>query len=54
MFAADFADPAAYEIPEQVILDEADNSSRVIWRMPGAANPPLYPNGTADLLREAR
>ena len=50
MFAADFADPAAYEITEQVILDD-DDRTRVIWRAPNATSPPLYPEGTADLLR---
>jgi ADP-ribose pyrophosphatase YjhB (NUDIX family) len=50
MFAADLADPAAYEITEQGILDDADGRSRVIWREPDATSPPLYPVGTADLL----
>lgn len=50
MFAADLADPAAYEITEQGILDDADGRSRVIWRAPDATSPPLYPVGTADLL----
>jgi ADP-ribose pyrophosphatase YjhB (NUDIX family) len=49
MFAADFADPAAYEISEQAILD-ADGRSRVVWRAGDATSPSLYPTGTADLL----
>jgi ADP-ribose pyrophosphatase YjhB (NUDIX family) len=48
IFTAAFADEAAYEIGEQRILDEHDRS-RVIWRAPGAASPPLYPAGAADL-----
>jgi ADP-ribose pyrophosphatase YjhB (NUDIX family) len=50
MFAADFADAAAYEISEQGILDDADDRSRVIWRPGDATSPPLYPAGTSDLL----
>jgi ADP-ribose pyrophosphatase YjhB (NUDIX family) len=50
LFRAGFADPAAYEIPEQAILDEADGRSRVIWRSPGATSPPLYPNGVTELI----
>jgi ADP-ribose pyrophosphatase YjhB (NUDIX family) len=48
VFTAAFADETAYEIPEQTILDDGD-MTRVIWRMPGAASPPLYPEGVADL-----
>src|SRR5215472_16876456 len=44
VFTAAFADEAAYEIGEQVILDAPDRT-RVIWRPPGAAIPPLYPEG---------
>jgi ADP-ribose pyrophosphatase YjhB (NUDIX family) len=51
MFSASFADMAAYEIPEQRILDDAD--SRVIWRAADAASPPLYPAGVADLIMQA-
>lgn len=47
VFTAAFADEAAYEIGEQAILD--DDSTRVIWRSPGAASPPLYPVGVAGL-----
>src|ERR1700730_17848101 len=50
MFAADLGDPAAYEITEQGILDDADGRTRVIWRAADATSPPLYPAGTADLL----
>ena len=47
-FTAAFADDAAYEIPEQTILD-ARGMTRVIWRMPETASPPLYPAGVADM-----
>lgn len=49
IFAAAFADEAAYEIVEQPILD-ARSSTRVIWRALEAASPPLYPVGVADLV----
>jgi ADP-ribose pyrophosphatase YjhB (NUDIX family) len=52
MFAASLADPEAYEIAEQYILDEVDNPTRVIWRAAGATSPPLYPAGTELLLAE--
>jgi ADP-ribose pyrophosphatase YjhB (NUDIX family) len=48
IFTAAFADEAAYEIPEQAIADD-HGRARVIWRMPGAASPPLYPVGVADM-----
>jgi ADP-ribose pyrophosphatase YjhB (NUDIX family) len=48
VFAAAFADEAAYEIGEQAILD-ARGRTRVIWRAAGVAEPPLYPVGVADL-----
>jgi ADP-ribose pyrophosphatase YjhB (NUDIX family) len=48
LFTANFADPAAYEIPEQAILDDRQGT-RVIWRAPDAASPPLYPEGVADV-----
>jgi ADP-ribose pyrophosphatase YjhB (NUDIX family) len=48
VFTAAFADKAAYEVGEQAILDTPDRT-RVIWRPPGAAIPPLYPEGMADL-----
>jgi hypothetical protein len=50
LFRAAFADPAAYEIAEQTILDEPGGDNRVIWRPPGATSPPLYPDGVADLI----
>jgi ADP-ribose pyrophosphatase YjhB (NUDIX family) len=54
LFRAGFADPAAYEIAEQAILDEADGRSRVIWRSPGATSPPLYPNGVTELIATSK
>jgi len=48
VFAAAFADPSAYEISDQTVLD-ADHETRVIWRPPGLASPPLYPDGVAGL-----
>jgi ADP-ribose pyrophosphatase YjhB (NUDIX family) len=54
IYAAAFADPAAYEIAEQPILDdEAAYPGRVIWRPAGAATPPLYPNGLAQLIEDS-
>lgn len=51
IFTAAFADQAAYEIPEQTIMDAhgTTGSTRVIWRRPGAASPPLYPSRVADI-----
>ena len=51
IFTAAFADEAAYEIPEQTILD-ARGTNRVIWRTPEAASPPLYPVGVADMVAQ--
>jgi len=48
VFTAAFTDEAAYEIVEQAIADD-HGRARVIWRAPGAANPPLYPVGVGDL-----
>ena len=48
IFTAAFADEAAYQIPEQAIADD-HGRARVIWRMPEAASPPLYPVGVADM-----
>jgi hypothetical protein len=48
VFTAALANAAAYEIGEQAILDSPDRT-RVIWRQPGAASAPLYPEGVADL-----
>jgi ADP-ribose pyrophosphatase YjhB (NUDIX family) len=50
IFAAAFADQAAYEIEEQVIADDSDPKSRVVWRDPGAVSPPLYPAGLTELI----
>jgi ADP-ribose pyrophosphatase YjhB (NUDIX family) len=51
VFAAEFADPAAYEIAEQRIRDDTEDWTRVIWRPAGAVSPPLYPDGLAELVR---
>lgn len=48
VFSAAFADAPAYEIAEQVIRD-VRSRTRVIWRPPERAGPPLYPAGVADL-----
>jgi len=48
VFTGAFADEAAYEIPEQAIADDRGRA-RVIWRMPGAVRPPLYPVGVAGM-----
>ena len=53
VFTAAFVDEAAYEVAEQSILD-AGSSSRMIWRPPGGAGPPLYPEGVADLAAHGR
>jgi ADP-ribose pyrophosphatase YjhB (NUDIX family) len=53
VFTAAFADEAAYGIPEQAIADD-QGRARVIWRMPGAASPPLYPAGVADMAAQGR
>jgi ADP-ribose pyrophosphatase YjhB (NUDIX family) len=50
LYAARFADAAAYEIEEQGIRDEASGRTRVIWRPAGAVGPPLYPEGAAGLI----
>ena len=49
IFAAAFADAAAYEIEEQPILDNAGR--RVSWRAADAVSPPLYPAGLSELIR---
>jgi ADP-ribose pyrophosphatase YjhB (NUDIX family) len=54
LYAAAFSDPAAYEIDEQGIRDEAGGRTRVIWRPPDALSPPLYPAGVADLIATAQ
>ena len=48
IFSAAFADPAAYEIEEQVIADKT--ADRVLWRAPGTVSPPLYPAGLTELI----
>jgi ADP-ribose pyrophosphatase YjhB (NUDIX family) len=52
LFTAAFADPAAYEIGEQRILDDTDGWTRVVWRAPGTVGPPLYPVGIMELIDE--
>jgi ADP-ribose pyrophosphatase YjhB (NUDIX family) len=54
IFSARFSDPAAYEIAEQRILDDPGGQPRVIWRLPGAVSPPLYPDGVTGLVYPAR
>jgi ADP-ribose pyrophosphatase YjhB (NUDIX family) len=54
IFAAAFADAAAYEIAEQRIRDEAEGRTRVIWRPGDAVLPPMYPDGVLDLVRQER
>lgn len=48
IFTAAFADPAAYEIEEQPILDNPER--RVLWRPADAVSPPLYPAGLPALI----
>jgi ADP-ribose pyrophosphatase YjhB (NUDIX family) len=48
VYTGALADEAAYEIAEQAIADD-HGRARVIWRTPGAARPPLYPVGVADV-----
>ena len=50
IFAAAFADEAAYEIEEQFIRDDTEPKNRVIWRAPDAVIPPLYPAGLSELI----
>jgi ADP-ribose pyrophosphatase YjhB (NUDIX family) len=50
IFSAAFADPAAYDIEEQVIVDDTEPKSRVLWRADGAVSPPLYPAGLTELI----
>jgi len=50
IFAAAFADEAAYDIEEQLIRDDTEPKDRVIWRSPDAVNPPLYPAGLTELI----
>jgi ADP-ribose pyrophosphatase YjhB (NUDIX family) len=53
IFSAAFADEAAYEIEEQVIADDTEPKSHVLWRPPGAVSPPLYPDGLTELIAGA-
>ena len=48
IFSAAFAAADAYEVEEQLILDNPDR--RVLWRPAGAVSPPLYPAGLSELI----
>jgi ADP-ribose pyrophosphatase YjhB (NUDIX family) len=48
IFSAAFAAADAYEVEEQLILDNADR--RVLWRPADAVSPPLYPAGLSELI----
>jgi ADP-ribose pyrophosphatase YjhB (NUDIX family) len=50
IFSAAFVEEAAYEIEEQVIADDTEPKSRVVWRAPGTVSPPLYPAGVTELI----
>jgi ADP-ribose pyrophosphatase YjhB (NUDIX family) len=50
IFSAAFADPAAYDIEEQVIVDDTEPKSQVLWRPADAVSPPLYPAGLPELI----
>ena len=50
IFAAAFADEAAYEIEDQLIRDDTEPRDRVIWRPTDAVTPPLYPAGLTELI----
>jgi ADP-ribose pyrophosphatase YjhB (NUDIX family) len=53
IFTAAFADEAAYEVQQQVIVDDTEPKSRVLWRPAGAVSPPLYPEGLTELIAGA-
>ncbi len=53
IFGAAFADEAAYQIEEQLIRDDTEPKSRVLWRPDGAVSPPLYPAGLTELITGA-
>jgi ADP-ribose pyrophosphatase YjhB (NUDIX family) len=48
IFSAAFASASAYEVGEQLILDNPQR--RVLWRPADALSPPLYPAGLSELL----
>jgi ADP-ribose pyrophosphatase YjhB (NUDIX family) len=48
IFSAAFASASAYEVGEQLILDNPER--RVLWRPADALSPPLYPAGLSELL----
>lgn len=53
VYAASFADPAAYEIGRQPIADHVEDGPVVIWRDAQATSPPLYPDGVGGLIAAA-
>src|ERR1700730_10143947 len=50
IFSAAFLDEAAYEIEQQLIRDDTEPKSRVLWRAADAVSPPLYPAGLTELI----
>jgi len=50
IFSAAFASAAAYEVEEQLIRDDTEPKSRVLWRAADAVSPPLYPAGLTELI----
>jgi ADP-ribose pyrophosphatase YjhB (NUDIX family) len=50
VFRASFADEDAYDIEDQPIRDHLTGRTRVRWRLPGTALPPLVPAGLAALM----
>jgi hypothetical protein len=48
IFSAAFASADAYEVEEQLILDNPGR--RVLWRPADALSPPLYPAGLTELI----
>ncbi len=52
IFSAALADKAAYEISEQVIRDDTEPKSRVLWRPADAVSPLLVPTGLPELIAE--
>lgn len=51
IFAAALTDPAAYDIEEQPIRDDA--GVRAVWRAGGPGGPPLYPDGLPGLIGQS-
>ena len=50
IYEAALASGAAYEIEEQLIRDDTEPRSRVLWRPADAVSPPLYPAGLTELI----